>query len=663
MNDINALNVFTGYLVNNTLSGIGTAAIQVFTPFYSMGTRWATDGVRGLMTKDPQRFIASTYAIMDAADTVTAEFKYSFGNDVFRRGQQAELRTLTDLRKVLDNNLKIYQTTTNGLEKMVAASKIALAAPDYVRRLYSAMDTASQSLFINQIKVVGIYDAMKKNGMSLKKFKDMLDAKRTFRDAYTITLRNQGGYTENQIRLIAEDAAMNDFGEQVATTIGQGGAETIADVYKMAELEGPSEIGVAESVDGHVIPFLLDVLDSIKSSGDRAAGQGAGDLAFRLVVGYPTTALKVLNRSLYFFPPTAVVRMILNKRYENQADFDPEAPRKYEMLRTESQKHQRMAELVTGSLATIILMALIMDERDKEEKDRRFAVHNLGPSDRAAKQAWRAAGNVAQSIQWRTSETSPWVSISWAKAGLESLAPVLALVGTVYDSRDEIVDEGKMADHALNVAGGVMGVFNRPLSGLNDIGEILSGEKNSISQKSLASYTAFRASGLVPFSSLLKTYNRTQGPRDLSTATSTMMAQIPIAGPSLTEPGLNLFGDPLGATPNELTYKLPILPVQVGLRQQDVPFYEKILSKGQYPPLKLRTTFEKTYGPVTDSVWRQYVEKRGQMVKKLIIDRWTDLDTLSPEIYDKVLGKFAEAADETVIQELKIQRVPKPVIK
>jgi hypothetical protein len=253
--------------------------------------------------------------------------------------------------------------------------------------------------------------------------------------------------------------------------------------------------------------------------------------------------------------------------------------------------------------------------------------------------------------------------VSWAKAGLESLAPVLALVGTVYDSRDEIVDEGKMADHALNVAGGVMGVFNRPLSGLNDIGEILSGEKNSISQKSLASYTAFRASGLVPFSSLLKTYNRTQGPRDMSTATSTMMSQIPIAGPSLTEPGINLFGDPLGATPNELTYKLPILPVQVGLRQQDVPFYEKMLSKGQYPPLKLRTTFEKTYGPVTDSVWRQYVEKRGQMVKKLIIDRWTDLDTLSPEIYDKVLGKFAEAADETVIQELKIQRVPKPVIK
>ena len=663
MNDINALNVFTGYLVNNTLSGIGTAAIQIFTPFYSMGTRLATDGMRGLMTKDPQRFIASLYAVMDAADTVTAEFKYSFGNDVFRRGQQAELRTLTDLRKVLDNNLKIYQTTTNGLEKVVAASKIALAAPDYVRRLYSAMDTASQSLFINQIKVVGIYDAMKKNGMSLKKFKDMLDAKRTFRDAYTITLHGQGGYTKNQIRLIAEDAAMNDFGEKVAAAIGQGGAETIADVYKMADLEGPSEIGVAESADGHVIPFLLDVLDSIKAAGDKAGGEGAGQLAFRLVLGYPTTALKVLNRSLYFFPPTAVVRMILNKRYENQADFDPEAPRKYEMLRTESQKHQRMAELVTGSLASIILMALIMDERDKEEKDRRFAVHNLGPSDRAAKQAWRAAGNVQQSIQWRASETSPWVSVSWAKAGLESLAPVLALVGTVYDSRDEIVDEGKMADHALNVAGGVMGVFNRPLSGLNDIGEILSGEKNSISQKSLASYTAFRASGLVPFSSLLKTYNRTQGPRDMSTATSTMMSQIPIAGPSLTEPGINLFGDPLGATPNELTYKLPILPVQVGLRQQDVPFYEKMLSKGQYPPLKLRTTFEKTYGPVTDSVWRQYVEKRGQMVKKLIIDRWTDLDTLSPEIYDKVLGKFAEAADETVIQELKIQRVPKPVIK
>jgi hypothetical protein len=204
-----------------------------------------------------------------------------------------------------------------------------------------------------------------------------------------------------------------------------------------------------------------------------------------------------------------------------------------------------------------------------------------------------------------------------------------------------------------------MGVFNRPLSGINDIGEILSGEKNSISQKSLASYTAFRASGLVPFSSLLKTANRLEGPRDMSTATSTMLSQIPIAGPMLTEPAINMFGDPLGATPNELSYKLPIFPVQVGIRRQDVPFYEKILSKGQYPPLKLRTNFEKTYGPVSDLVWRQYVEKRGQMVKKLIIDRWTDLDKLSPEAYDKVLGKFANAADDVAIQELNIRRLPK----
>ena len=145
----------------------------------------------------------------------------------------------------------------------------------------------------------------------------------------------------------------------------------------------------------------------------------------------------------------------------------------------------------------------------------------------------------------------------------------------------------------------------------------------------------------------------------MSTATSTMLSQLPIAGPMLTEPALNMFGDPLGATPNELSYKLPILPVQVGLRRQDVPFYEKILSKGQYPPLKLRTNFEKTYGPVTDPVWRQYVEKRGQMVKKLIIDRWTDLDKLSPEAYDKVLGKFANAADDVAIQELNIRRLPK----
>jgi hypothetical protein len=662
MNDFNAIKAFTGYLVGNTLSGIGTAAIQIWTPAYSMGNRLATDGMRGLLTGDPKRFIASLTALMNSADSVNAEFKYAFGNDVYRRGQQAELQTLSELRKVLDKNIPIFQNPKSGVEKAVAAAKIALAAPDYVRRLYSSMDTASQSLFINQIRQVGLYDLLRKNGMDMKKFQIMLEAKRLYRDSIITTLTLEGRYTPTQIRLIAEDSAIEDFGVKVAEAIGEGGAQQVADLFRTSVNEGKSEIGVSDQVDGHAIPAILKILEGVKSAVDSVAGekgQGAGDLAFRLIIGYPTTALKVLNRSLYFFPPTAALRYLTNRYYENQPDFDPKADRVYPLLETHSQKLQRLSEAVMGSLTLAILIALLWEDKDKEEKDRRFIVHNLGPSDRAAKQAWRAAGNVPQSIQWRASETSPWISVSWAKAGLEALAPVLATVGTMTDVSDAATADTKLSENIIGSIGGVMGVFNRPLSGINDIGEILSGEKNSISQKSLASYTAFRASGLVPFSSLLKTVNRLEGPRDMSTATSTMLSQIPIAGPMLTEPAINMFGDPLGATPNEMSYKMPILPVQVGIRRQDVPFYEKILSKGQYPPLKLRTNFEKTYGPVSDLVWRQYVEKRGQMVKKLIIDRWTDLDKLSPEAYDKVLGKFANAADDVAIQELNIRRLPK----
>jgi hypothetical protein len=662
MNDFNAINAFTGYLVGNTLSGIGTAAIQLWTPAYSMGNRLATDGMRGLMTGDPKRFLASWSAFVNSADTVTKEFKYAFGNDVYRRGQQAELQSLSALRKVLDKNIAIYQNPKSGKEKVVAAAKIALSAPDYVRRLYSSMDSASQSLFINQIRQVGLYDLLRKNGMDMNAFNTMLEAKRAHRDGIITTLTLEGNYTPTQIRLIAEDSAIEDFGAKVAAAIGNDGAKQVRDLFRTSVTEGKSDIGVNDEVDGHVIPAILKILKGIESSVDSVAGekgQGAGQLVFRVVVGYPTTALKVLNRSLYFFPPTAASRYLLNRYYEKQPGFDPEAKRVYPLLETHSQKLQRLAEAAMGTMALTILIGLLWDDKDKEEKDRRFIVHNLGPSDRAAKQAWRAAGNVPQSIQWRASENSPWISVSWAKAGLEALAPVLATVGTMTDVSDAATEDTKLSENIIGSIGGIMGVFNRPLSGINDIGEILSGEKNSVSQKSLASYTAFRASGLVPFSSLLKTVNRLEGPRDMSTATSTMLSQIPIAGPMLTEPAINMFGDPLGATPNEMSYKMPILPVQVGIRRQDVPFYEKILSKGQYPPLKLRTNFEKTYGPVSDLVWRQYVEKRGQMVKKLIIDRWTDLDKLSPEAYDKVLGKFANAADDVAIQELNIRRLPK----
>lgn len=667
MNDISALRVLTEFLVNNTLSGLGTLMIQIYTPTYSMGTRITTDGVRGLINGDTKRFIASIYSFFDAFDTATAEFAYAYGKNSFRYGQQAELERASQLRRILEASIERYNNAQSPSEKFYAGLKIAMSAPDYVRRAYSSLDTASQSVFIKQFQTIGGYDILKSSGKTLQDFKNILKAKRSLRDHLIAKYKDEGEYSPSEIRLIVNDAVMSDYGDQIVKATDEKGAQTFADIKRTSFVEGQSEVGMANLVDnpeGHVIPAMLDFLTGLQDSINKHTGaDGAGDLVFRTLIGYPSTALKVLNRSLYY-SPIGVYRILLNKKYESEVEsglVDPEVvKRRYSLLETQSQKDQRFAEAVTGTAIGFLIMAIMLADKDKPEEDRNFKIHNLGPANRAEKQIWRAAGNVDQSIQWRANKDSPWISISWAKAGLEALTPILMPLGTIYDvANDSKALENTAADRAMQLAGGVMGSMNRPLSGLQDIGEILTGEKTSLSKRNLASFVGFRASGLIPFSSLLKTSNKLAGPRDQSTATSSLLAQLPIAGPSLTEPGLNVFGDSLGATPNEMTYKLPIAPVQIGLRRDQVEFYENVLSKKEFPPVKLRSNFEKSYGVVTDSTWRQFVEIRGKYLKSQMMQRWESLDKLSPKKYDDILGDIARSADDKAVKQLKLKPVKK----
>ena len=667
MNDISALRVLTEFLVNNTLSGLGTLMIQIYTPTYSMGTRMTTDGVRGLINGDPKRFIASIYSFFDAFDTAIAEFTYAYGKNSFRYGQQAELERASQLRRILEASIEQYNNAKSPTEKFYAGLKIAMSAPDYVRRAYSSLDTASQSVFIKQFQTIGGYDILKSSGKTLQDFKDILKAKRSLRDHLIAKYKAEGEYSPSQIRLIVNEAVMSDYGDQIVKATDGRGAQTYADLKRTSPVEGQSEVGMADLVqnpEGHVIPAMLDFLTGLQDSINKHSGaDGAGDLVFRTLIGYPSTALKVLNRSLYY-SPIGIYRILLNKKYESEVEagfVDPNVvKRRYSLLETQSQKDQRFAEAVTGTAIGFLIMAIMLADKDKPEEERNFKIHNLGPANRAEKQIWRAAGNVDQSIQWRASKDSPWISISWAKAGLEALTPILMPLGTIYDvANDSKALENTAADRAMQLAGGVMGSMNRPLSGLQDIGEILTGEKTSLSKRNLASFVGFRASGLIPFSSLLKTSNKLAGPRDQSTATSSLLAQLPIAGPSLTEPGLNVFGDSLGATPNEMTYKLPIAPVQLGLRRDQVEFYENVLSKKEFPPVKLRSNFEKSYGVVTDSTWRQFVEIRGKYLKSQMMQRWESLDKLSPKKYDDILGDIARSADDKAVKQLKLKPVKK----
>jgi hypothetical protein len=404
--------------------------------------------------------------------------------------------------------------------------------------------------------------------------------------------------------------------------------------------------------------MLIETIKALsKASDNRMAGSGA--LTSLILFGFPITALKVMNRSLDYSIVglfRAIASASETKKYAN----DPEYKSKYPSYKTDNQRHQRMAETAVGTIGMIALLAMVMGERDKEPEDRLFMVHNAGPRDRAARQIWRAAGNEPQSVQFRFGTNSPWLGISWAKAGLEVFAPIFAVAGATFDSTDPTIRREDAYDQVMVFASQSLASMSRPLSSIQDTAGVLSGKEMSLSSRSLANQIGFRASSFLPWSSLDRNYNKWQGARDTTNALSAFAAMIPIVGPSLTEPALNSLGDPIGKTPNEYSYKLgTAIPVSFGLRREDTPLYEFLLSKGKFPTAISRPTQEKKYGKMSDETWRKYIEVRGQNLKSLILKRKDSLQKLDAERYDDAIENLTGIANDRARATLKMRPAPK----
>jgi hypothetical protein len=654
---------------NSALSNfLTTGGIQVWTPLFSAAARVLTDGVVGLV-KDGNfnRFIASVESFMRAASpaALKSELFSAFGqnittfNKAYEIDNQAKLNELSNLHTILQNSIKTWKTTKNPLAKAKALIGITYGSMDYVRRAYASLDNVSQSVFYRQIMDLGVRDIILKANGTEADFRNMI-SNRTRRHEQIVTELISQGQSPSRAWVNASEISRREMAGEIVDIYGKEVGAQVEAQDVISRKEAARELGVASDaeLDGHVIPMLIETIKALsKASDNRMAGSGA--LTSLILFGFPVTALKVMNRSLDysivgFF--RAMASASETKKYAN----DPEYKSKYPSYKTDNQKQQRMAESMVGTIGMIALLAMVMGERDKEPEDRLFMVHNAGPRDRAARQIWRAAGNEPQSVQFRFGTNSPWLGISWAKAGLEVFAPIFAVAGATFDSTDPTIRREDAYDQVMVFASQSLASMSRPLSSIQDTAGVLSGKEMSLSSRSLANQIGFRASSFLPWSSLTRNYNKWQGARDTTNALSAFAAMIPIVGPSLTEPALNSLGDPIGKTPNEYSYKLgTAIPVSFGLRREDTPLYEFLLSKGKFPTAISRPTQEKKYGKMSDETWRKYIEVRGQNLKSLIIKRKDSLQKLDAERYDDAIENLTDIANDRARATLKMRPAPK----
>jgi len=654
---------------NSALSNfLTTGGIQVWTPVFSSAARVLTDGVVGLV-KDGNfnRFIASVESFMRAASptALKSELFSAFGqnittfNKAYEIDNQAKLNELSNLHTILQNSIKTWKTTKNPLAKAKALIGITYGSMDYVRRAYASLDNVSQSVFYRQIMDLGVRDIILKANGTEADFRNMI-SNRTRRHEQIVTELISQGQSPSRAWVNASEISRREMAGEIVDIYGEDVGAQVEAQDVISRKEAARELGVASDaeLDGHVIPMLIDTIKGLsKASDNRMAG--SGNLTSLILFGFPITALKVMNRSLDY-SPVGYARLKMSERETKKYANDPEYKSKYPSFKTDNQKQQRMAESMVGTLGLIALLAMVMAERDKEPEDRMFMVHNAGPRDRAARQIWRAAGNEPQSVQFRFGTNSPWLGISWAKAGLEVFAPIFAVAGATFDSTDPTIRREDAYDQVMVFASQSLASMSRPLSSIQDTAGVLSGKEMSLSSRSLANQIGFRASSFLPWSSLARNYNKWQGARDTTNALSAFSSMIPIVGPSLTEPALNSLGDPIGKTPNEYSYKLgTAIPVSVGLRREDTPLYEFLLSKGKFPTAISRPTQEKKYGKMSDETWRKYIEVRGQNLKSLILKRKDSLEKLDAERYDDAIENLTDIANDRARATLKMRPAPK----
>ena len=650
---------------NSALSNLlTTGGIQVWTPVFSAAARVLTDGVVGLAKeRNFNRFIASVESFMRAASptALKSELFSAFGqnittfNKAYELDNQAQLNQLSNLYTILQNSIKTWKTTKNPVAKAKALIGITYGSMDYVRRAYASLDNVSQSVFYRQIMDLGVRDIILKANGTEADFRNMI-SNRTRRHEQIVTELISQGQSPSRAWVNASEISRREMAGEIVDIYGSDVGAQVEAQDVISRKETAREIGVASDaeLDGHVIPMLIETIKALSKAADnRMAGSGA--LTSLILFGFPVTALKVMNRSLDYSIVglfRAINSAAETKKYAN----DPEYKSKYPSYKTDNQRHQRMAETAVGTIGMFILLAMVMGERDKEPEDRLFMVHNAGPRDRAARQIWRAAGNEPQSVQFRFGTNSPWLGVSWAKAGLEVFAPIFAVAGATFDSTDPTIRREDAYDQVMVFASQSLASMSRPLSSIQDTAGVLSGKEMSLSSRSLANQIGFRASSFLPWSSLARNYNKWQGARDTTNALSAFAAMIPIVGPSLTEPALNSLGDPIGKTPNEYSFKLgTAIPVSVGFRREDTPLYEFLLSKGKFPTAISRPTQEKKYGKMSDETWRKYIEVRGQNLKSLILKRKDSLQKLDAERYDDAIENLTGIANDRARNQLKLR--------
>lgn len=654
-----ASKVIREFFLANVFSGLSTLGVQtsaLWTQVLNVVLRDSLGAIAGTATGS-QRMNLTGYTA--ALINLTNQFKNAVADSsvALKTGQirgvteEEIINAQSKLERVYDRNVKILDDPkASATAKGIALGKILLSASRFFLRNLSMMDNFVQGGIRTYLRDVELFSQAAGLGMSVSDIRKMMSA----------VLSMSGDF--------AADAEARGFGNvQIA-----GRSLPVPSVEKLAYINDRIAMALNDALAGKGIPRSMIEASKDRSYREAAMETGvnefqtgqfkllrAGMEALRSVqqkggvmgaVFIPVlrTVFNMMDRGAWYTPyglwRLAGVRQ-KTKGFKEWRTAQGKLTSPYETaLADPEQLIRRRMETALGTAIAVGAGALLASQADEPEEERLFRV-NLGgppPSERSKFTAWRKAGHRPYSLQFRSSKDADWSTVGFRRGGMEVFNLAFTVVGA-WDQKQfaKRKNESDLEAYGWTVLKELSGELLFPLRPLTS-------RQASVSADSLAGQIGYYVSGFVPAASLLKTPARFRDFQDYTGPGAAFAAQIPVVQMTLPDtPRLNSLGDPIEARGNSsfdqwarfgipfgVTPKAPDL--KPGQKPEDAHVYMLMRDKEYFPAVKTEADFE---GAVTHEQYREFVKKRGKMLKDYVKSNYKTLEGMDA-------GKFQETLSE-----------------
>lgn len=638
-------NIIVSSYTMSALSGLPTAFVQFSGPVAI---------ARDFLTDFPTNPIVASRALVGAMDSFVSELVYSAKTNVFNHQVGEHLRDSTPaLRSLLESGQKDWQSS-NPLTKARGVAKIIIGAQEYMGRLYSAIDQGA--IAAAEVYRTSLFSArtLRELGWSREDAGNVVlasfDARRAAYDRLVASgvPRAEAVVAANEEFRNAVYGKLKEVDEEAAKDVATGvGNEILGPVGRLSHNVSNMEEGMLSTP----VNAMLDMLSSLYRKGGWHA------LLARMMFGFVSIPFRSA-RWFSAYSPYGFVRYAVNK-WRTARGLETLWKQSFA---TRAQEHQRLRDAIVGTtlMAAIAAIAKRSGDDDPDKNELAFIVTGSGPSDPVVRKVWQER---FQPYSFYVKVGKTYVAMNLGRA-FESVAWPLALTGAMDDVN--LSHKGKKArnpDRKLNDAAALLGSYVGSLSqraafqSLGALGQ--SSKRGEDLAKEMSNQAIFTASALLPWKGAMASLTRlASDPVDKSTIEGTIYANLPIIGPVLGRPGLNVLGDPLGDnTFSGKLYRegLPIV-ARFPTGDESRKVYDLILEKGIAPTAVRRNELEKVYGTVTDDEFYRYQKERGQLIKAAMLAKADKLKAMDVERYRAAVNDITAAANPKAARAVGLKR-------